>query len=113
PGAGPERRSVALGSASAGGALGQVALVPFAQVLRGMSGVSASLWGLAVLMLLVAPLGLLLDRPGAGSAAAAQGPPVPRRQAGLHACRHRGYCLLTLGFFTCRFQLAFIATHLP
>src|SRR5690606_34146659 len=62
---------------------------------------------------LVAPLGLLLDRPGAGSAAAAQEPPVPLRQAVLHACRHRGYCLLTLGFFTCGFQLAFIATHLP
>ena len=27
--------------------------------------------------------------------------------------RHRGYRLLTLGFFTCGFQLAFIATHLP
>ncbi|OZI76397.1 MULTISPECIES: MFS transporter [Bordetella] len=111
--AAPERRSMALGIASAGGSLGQVALVPFAQVLRDMSGVSASLWGLAVLMLLVAPLGLLLDRPGAGSAAAAQEPPVPLRQAVLHACRHRGYCLLTLGFFTCGFQLAFIATHLP
>ncbi|MDM9561330.1 MFS transporter [Bordetella petrii] len=111
--AAPERRSMALGIASAGGSLGQVALVPFAQVLRDMSGVSASLWGLAVLMLLVAPLGLLLDRPGAGSTAAAQEPPVPLRQAVLHACRHRGYCLLTLGFFTCGFQLAFIATHLP
>jgi predicted MFS family arabinose efflux permease len=29
------------------------------------------------------------------------------------ACRHRGYRLLTAGFFTCGFQLAFIATHLP
>jgi predicted MFS family arabinose efflux permease len=29
------------------------------------------------------------------------------------ALHHRGYCLLTLGFFTCGFQLAFIATHLP
>jgi len=29
------------------------------------------------------------------------------------ACRHRGYILLTLGFFTCGFQLAFIATYLP
>jgi predicted MFS family arabinose efflux permease len=29
------------------------------------------------------------------------------------ALQHRGYRLLTLGFFTCGFQLAFIATHLP
>jgi len=29
------------------------------------------------------------------------------------ACGHRGYYLLTIGFFACGFQLAFIATHLP
>jgi predicted MFS family arabinose efflux permease len=29
------------------------------------------------------------------------------------AVRHRGYDLLTIGFFTCGFQLAFIGTHLP
>src|SRR5690606_31772124 len=58
----PPRRSMALGLASAGGSVGQVALVPFAQVLRESAGVSASLLGLAALMLLVAPLGMLLDR---------------------------------------------------
>ncbi|MCD0505599.1 MFS transporter, partial [Bordetella petrii] len=111
--ASPARRSMALGLASAGGSVGQVVLVPFAEVLRDVSGVSASLWGLAVLMLLVAPLGMLLDRATPGAAAAAQEPVMPLRQAVAHACRHRGYCLLTLGFFTCGFQLAFIATHLP
>src|SRR5690606_6722130 len=110
----PPRRSMALGLASAGGSVGQVALVPFAQVLRESAGVSASLLGLAALMLLVAPLGMLLDRPAAqGGAPAAQEPALSLKQAVLHACRHRGYCLLTLGFFTCGFQLAFIATHLP
>ena len=109
----PERRSMALGLASAGGSVGQVVLVPFAQILRETSGVSASLLGLAALMLLVAPLGLLLDRPTSAGAAAEQEPVVPLKQAVLQACRHRGYCLLTLGFFTCGFQLAFIATHLP
>jgi len=110
----PPRRSMALGLASAGGSVGQVALVPFAQVLRESAGVSASLLGLAALMLLVAPLGMLLDRPAAqGGAPSAQEPALSLKQAVLHACRHRGYCLLTLGFFTCGFQLAFIATHLP
>ncbi|MBV7486816.1 MFS transporter [Bordetella sp. BOR01] len=110
----PQRRSMALGLASAGGSVGQVVLVPFAQILRESAGVSASLWGLAVLMLLAAPLGLLLDRRAPGeAAAAAQEPAMPLKQAVRHACRHRGYCLLTLGFFTCGFQLAFIATHLP
>ena len=29
------------------------------------------------------------------------------------ALRHRGYLLLTMGFFVCGFHVAFIATHLP
>ncbi|OZI17708.1 MFS transporter [Bordetella genomosp. 7] len=111
--ASPQRRSMALGIASAGGSLGQVVLVPFAEVLRDSGGVSMSLWGLAILMLLVAPLGLLLDRPAQGGGAATQEPVMSLREAVSQACRHRGYCLLTLGFFTCGFQLAFIATHLP
>ncbi|MFP3608397.1 MFS transporter, partial [Paraburkholderia sp. SIMBA_053] len=45
------------------------------------------------------------------SPAAATVPPL--RETLAHAVRHRGYRLLTLGFFTCGFQLAFIATHLP
>ena len=110
----PQRRSMALGLASAGGSVGQVLLVPVAQILRETAGVSAALLVLAALMLLVAPLGLLLDRRTQdGTSAADQEPVVPLKQAVLHACRHRGYCLLTLGFFTCGFQLAFIATHLP
>ncbi|MBO9353559.1 MFS transporter [Bordetella petrii] len=112
--ASPQRRSMALGLASAGGSVGQVVLVPFAQILRESGGVSTSLLALAALMLLVAPLGLLLDRRAPrGAMPAAAEPALPLKQALLHACRHRGYCLLTLGFFTCGFQLAFIATHLP
>jgi predicted MFS family arabinose efflux permease len=38
---------------------------------------------------------------------------MPLRQAVRQALGHRGYLLLTLGFFTCGFQLAFIGTHLP
>jgi hypothetical protein len=40
-------------------------------------------------------------------------PLSPLRDTLVLAARHRGYRLLTLGFFTCGFQLAFIATHLP
>jgi MFS family permease len=39
--------------------------------------------------------------------------PTSLRATLAYASRHRGYRLLTLGFFTCGFQLAFIATHLP
>ena len=34
--------------------------------------------------------------------------------AALHeAAGHRGYCLLTCGYFVCGFHVAFIAVHLP
>jgi predicted MFS family arabinose efflux permease len=38
---------------------------------------------------------------------------VSLRDVLIEACGHRGFCLLTIGFFTCGFQLAFIGTHLP
>ena len=114
----PEQRSMAMGIASAGGSLGQVLMVPFAQLVRETSGISTSLYALAFLMLVAAPFGILLDRRRevgaphvAASPAATTVPPL--RETLAHAMRHRGYRLLTLGFFTCGFQLAFIATHLP
>ncbi|MEI6002852.1 MFS transporter [Paraburkholderia bengalensis] len=112
----PAQRSMAMGIASAGGSLGQVLMVPFAQMVRESSGVSASLFALAFLMLIAAPFGIVLDRRHKDAAAPlAQGPTavVSLRATLAHAIRHRGYRLLTLGFFTCGFQLAFIATHLP
>jgi predicted MFS family arabinose efflux permease len=109
----PERRSMAMGLASAGGSFGQFAMVPAAQLVSEASGISVALLALAILMVAVSPLGLVLDR-GRGSLATGQ----PQFAYSLsdvlaHACRHRGYILLTLGFFTCGFQLAFIATYLP
>jgi predicted MFS family arabinose efflux permease len=106
-----EKRSMAMGLASAGGSLGQVLVVPFAQMIAAASGMAAALLALALLMLAAAPFGLVLDRRDWGAAAEAPAPPL--REALAEACRHRGYRLLTLGFFTCGFQLAFIATHLP
>ncbi|SIT50537.1 Major facilitator transporter [Paraburkholderia piptadeniae] len=116
-----EQRSMAMGIASAGGSLGQVLMVPFALTLRETSGVSTSLFALAFLMLIAAPLGIVLDRRNRGAAvphaaasqAAVSAPVTSLRETLAHATRHRGYRLLTLGFFTCGFQLAFIATHLP
>ncbi|MBN3767861.1 MFS transporter [Burkholderia sp. Ac-20365] len=114
----PQQRSMAMGIASAGGSLGQVLMVPFAQLVRETSGVSTSLYALAFLMLVAAPFGILLDRrTGASVPHTVAAPAAPAagslRETLAHAVRHRGYRLLTLGFFTCGFQLAFIATHLP
>ncbi|MGO1078696.1 MFS transporter [Inquilinus sp. CA228] len=109
----PEKRSMAMGLASAGGSLGQVLLVPLSQWVTDLSGTAASLLVLAGCLLAVAPLGLVLDRQGRSGVAAQAEPPMPLRAAVAQALGHRGYRLLTLGFFTCGFQLAFIGTHLP
>lgn len=111
--ASPEKRSLAMGLAGAGGSLGQVALVPVTQFGMESWGLTASLAALAVLLLVVMPAGLLLDRqqPTATAVQALQTPPLGEILA--QAVRHPGYRLLTIGFFTCGFQLAFIATYLP
>ncbi|MBV8654048.1 MAG: MFS transporter, partial [Alphaproteobacteria bacterium] len=111
--ASPERRSMAMGLASAGGSLGQTLTLPLAQAVTEHWGLAASLLVLALLVLAAAPLGLMLDCRARGAAAVSEPPSAPLRAVVAQACRHRGYRLLTLGFFTCGFQLAFIATHLP
>ncbi|WP_050478340.1 MFS transporter [Herbaspirillum rhizosphaerae] len=112
----PQQRSMAMGIASAGGSLGQVLLVPLAQTVREGAGVSVSLFVLAALTLLIAPTGMLLDRSrrkDATSSALQASAPSSLKDVLALAARHRGYRLLTIGFFTCGFQLAFIGTHLP
>nr|WP_204367295.1 MFS transporter [Methylobacterium sp. B34] len=84
----PERRSAALGLASAGGSLGQVLLVPFAQSVTAVAGVSAGLLALAAIIVALAPLGVALDRaPRAGvpDGSSAAGKPVRGAPAGVAA----------------------------
>ncbi|WP_144141475.1 MFS transporter [Paraburkholderia sp. BCC1884] len=108
-----KQRSMAMGLVSAGGSAGQVLMVPLVQSVRLGAGIATSLFVLAFVMLLVAPLGIVLDRRARTGATVHEAPAAPLRQVLMQAVRHRGYRLLTLGFFTCGFQLAFIATHLP
>jgi MFS family permease len=110
----PKKRSMAMGLASAGGSLGQVLVVPLSQWIIERSGLATSLRVLACLILVAAPFGILLDRTrSAPSPSFKESEGSSLRDALAEALRHRGYRLLTLGFFTCGFQLAFIATHLP
>lgn len=103
-----ERRSGATGLVSAGGSVGQMLLLPVAAAAISFGGATAGLLVLAVLVLVAVPLGVPLDR-------AALEKPAPRRSiAAIRAALgERNFVLLTLGFFTCGFQLAFLATHLP
>lgn len=113
----PDQRSMAMGLASAGGSLGQAFVVPLAQSVQAGFGLTVALLVLAGVIVAAAPLGRLLDRRDPEAPAAVQAappaPPPPLRTALGQAFGHGGYRLLTLGFFTCGFQLAFIATHLP
>jgi len=108
-----EKRSMAMGLASAGGSLGPVALVPLAQAITETSGLSTSLVVLALVIAAAAPFGLLLDRrdPGATPVEDVSAPSASEMLT--LAIHHPGYRMLTIGFFTCGFQLAFIATYLP
>jgi predicted MFS family arabinose efflux permease len=107
----PEKRGEMIGLASAGGSLGQAALVPVAQGLIGGFGAVATLGMLAVGMLAIVPIARAVEwRPPSGGAAAAR----PNLFAlAREALGERDFALLTAGFFACGFQLAFLTTHLP
>lgn len=102
------RRSAWLGIATAGGSLGQFLLLPGTQGLIHLAGWSGALLGLALLAALMLPLA----RPLRGRPAVIAGE-QRLGEAVTEARRHRGFLLLTAGFFVCGFHVAFIATHLP
>ncbi len=107
----PERRGLHLGIGSAGGSCGQFLVVPFGQVLIASWGWADALLLMAAMAGLLVPMAAALaeKRPAAGRTQADQ----TLRQALGEARRHKGYLLLTAGFFVCGFQTLFIAAHLP
>ncbi|MGE5475467.1 MAG: MFS transporter [Bacteroidales bacterium] len=111
----PQYRTAAMATGSALGSLGMMALIPVTQTLVGNLGASRAVWVLACLSLITIPLALLLHRGETASRATAQA--IHHQQSIGEALReawgHKGYRLLTAGFFVCGFQLAFIGVHLP
>ncbi len=105
----PEKRSLHLGLASAGGSVGQFLLLPGSQTLIDATDWQTALWVMAALSLLIVPFAAMLK----GRPAALAGPQQSLRQALREAGGHRGFQLLNLGFFVCGFHVAFLATHLP
>ncbi|MEE8544808.1 MAG: MFS transporter, partial [Alphaproteobacteria bacterium] len=108
----PQRQSMALGLASAGGSFGQFAMIPTGQAFITAYGWSTALVLLAALSLLVVPLAALLTGRAEGGAGLAGGG-QSLRQALAEARRHSGFLYLTTGFFVCGFQVTFIAIHFP
>jgi MFS family permease len=107
-----ERRSMALGVVSAGGSFGQFVIAPAGQALIAAQGWPGALITLALFAALMAPLALALaGRPGGQGQT--EVPAITLIQAIREAAGHSGYRYLSLGFFVCGFQVAFIAVHLP
>ena len=108
---GPERRSLALGLGTAAGSFGQVVFSPLGQSFITIYGWESALLMLAASALIIIPLAFILP-----SNTTAKGE-VPSnqtfRQAMAEAGAHRGYILLTIGFFVCGFHVAFITVHFP
>ena len=106
----PEKRSMALGISAAAGSFGQFALLPFTQTLLTHLGWVGTLMALSCVALLIAPLAAaLIERQHATVHTFKQS----AAEAMSEALGHRGYVLLTVGFFVCGFQLVFIGLHLP
>lgn len=109
---GPERRSFVIGLGMAAGSLGMVIFSPITQALITNLGWQDALVGLAVVSIVIVPLAILLpNNPDGGVAASVPGQTVVG--AVREAARHRGYVLLTAGFFVCGFHVTFISVHFP
>ena len=108
---GPERRSLALGLGTAAGSFGQVVFSPLGQGFIAAYGWEQALVILAACSLAILPLAFILPSdPGAkGEAPSEQSIGGAVREA----MGHRGYILLTIGFFVCGFHVAFITVHFP
>jgi predicted MFS family arabinose efflux permease len=106
----PEKRSLAIGISAAAGSFGQFAVLPLTQWLLSHVGWFGALLALSGVALLMAPLAAAMMERRERHAPAFQ---QSAREAMAEAIGHRGYVLLTVGFFVCGFQVVFIALHLP
>jgi len=106
----PDRRSWAIGLATAAGSLGQFLFAPLGQAFLSEYGAATALVLLSGFVALVPLLAIALtgrgddvgDEPEVSTAAAIRG-----------ALAHPSYLMLTCGFFVCGFHIGFITTHLP
>ena len=107
----PEKRSMAMGIGAAAGSFGQFAMLPATQGLITWLGWSGALVAMSVIGLAMIPLALgVVER---HAAHAAQAHKQSAGEAIREAVGHRGYVLLTAGFFVCGFQVVFVGVHLP
>ena len=106
----PEKRSLALGIAGAGGSFGQFAMVPYGQAVISGIGWYAALFVMAATAALIIPLAAgLAGKHVHGGAHSTQ----TVRQAFSEAMSLRTFHYLFWSYFVCGVHTAFIALHLP
>src|SRR3954471_19028904 len=93
----PEKRSMALGISAAAGSFGQFAMLPLTQWMLTHIGWHGALVVLACVALLIVPLAAAMVERREAVHTFVQSP----KQAAGEAFSHRGYVLLTAGFFVC------------
>ncbi len=108
-----EKRSFAFGLGTAAGSAGMFAFAPISQGLIDALGWSDSLVAIGIFMLVIPLLAIPLRGNSATSAVASAELEQTVREALSEAFGHKGYLLLTSGFFVCGFQVAFITAHFP
>lgn len=110
----PGKRSIALGVATAGGSIGQFAIVPFASLLQHrLDNWHITMSILAVASIVMVPLAFGLRERQASAAMPGVALLQDSKDALREAFRTQGFWLLTIGFFVCGFHVAFIGLHLP
>jgi len=107
----PGRQSLVLGIGTSAGSFGQVIFSPLSQLVIAEYGWDSALFFLAASVLFIVPLAFVL--PGNADAGGDTKIEQGLGEAIVEAVRHRGYVLLTLGFFVCGFHVAFITVHFP
>jgi len=108
----PERRSMALGIATAAGSAGQVVGPPLAEALLGvMDWPGVFLVFAAVILASMALVPALREPPPLVPKGAI--PEASMREIVGGAFRDPSYALIFLGFFSCGYQLGFITAHFP
>lgn len=109
----PERRSWSFGIATAASSMGQFVFAPLGQAFIASFGWQTALYLLAATILLMWLLVLPLMAAKGGTARDETEVEMNISQALSRAVSHPSFVLLTLGFFVCGFQVAFLTVHMP
>lgn len=112
----PDKRSLAMGIASAAGSFGQFIMLPSTLLLLQNIGWSATLVVSAILAALIIPLALMLKAPmyvHPNANAVQNKPRLNFKQILVIVKNHKPFWFLSLGFLVCGFQVVFIGIHLP